>query len=306
MERAALVLVLVFVAGYATQRGSTCAVSAAQEIVSERRVSRLAGFFLCASVSLALMAIAHLAGIPEAGRGKDPAVSFAIVSGGALFGVGAYVNGRCAFGTIARLGSGELSRIGTLAGFLLGSIAALSLKMDGGISRTSQPLLMLDAPAMLMCALLAIAVTGAVCATGRDQANAGWSTPKAMIVIGLVNGTLLLLAQGWSYTSLLMNIARGHVEAPFWHGLIVAALVIGAIAGALSGGTFHMRPGNIRQWAVTLSGGALMGLGASLVPGGNDRMLMQGVPMLLPNLVAAYCVMMLTLVGMIIVVGKRQ
>lgn len=117
MGNVALVLMLVFMAGYATQRGSTCAVSAAQEIVLERRATRLAGFFLCVFVSLGLMATAHLFGLPQMQRLDGPSVGGLAALGGGLFGIGAYLNGRCAFGTIAKLGSGEMTRIGTLTGF---------------------------------------------------------------------------------------------------------------------------------------------------------------------------------------------
>ena len=306
MGKAALVLALVFMAGYATQRGSTCAVSAAQEIVEQRRATRLAGFLLCAFVSLGLMGIAHLSGMAFGQTIGEAPFAATTLLGGALFGAGAYINGRCAFGTIAKLGSGELARIGTLLGFLGGSMIAAFASMGTGVAASSLPLFTLAPSIMVITALIGFGAMTAIVRNGPTSVNAGWSTQKAMIVIGLANGALLLLAQGWSYTSLLMAVARGKVEAPACHGLIVATLIIGAITGAVKGKTFQFDTGTIRQWLATLGGGALMGLGAAFIPGGNDRMLMLGFPMLLPNLIAAYVAMMLALVLMIIVIGKRQ
>lgn len=303
---AALVLVLVFTAGYATQRGSTCAVSAAQEIVEERRATRLAGFMLCAFISLGLMGIAHFVGLPFGRQSGDASLSAETLSGGALFGAGAYVNGRCAFGTIAKLGSGEIARIGTLGGFLGGSMITVFAKMGAITDVPATSLFALAPLAMVIIACAGIVVMVATMQRGPASANAGWTTQKAMIVIGISNGALLLLAQGWSYTSLLMAIARGKVEAPAWHGLIVATLIFGAVTGAVTGKSFQFDMGNIRQWLATLVGGVLMGLGAAFIPGGNDRMLMLGFPMMLPNLIAAYGAMMMALVMMIAVIGKRQ
>lgn len=293
-----LVLVLVFMAGYATQRGTTCAVSAAQEIVLERRVTRLAGFFLCAFVSLGLMAVAHLFGLTQIQRFGESSSAGVAAFGGAIFGVGAYINGRCAFGTIAKLGSGEVARVGTLAGFFCGSFLAVRFQAGQPKADVSTALIAIDAPMMLILAVVAIAIIGRYVSanTPSTDFNAGWSTLRAMLVIGAVNGSLLLLMQGWSYTSLLMAFAEGQFAGLAWQKVIVIVLMVGAVAGAIVGKTFKLDLGNRRGWLKTLIGGALMGVGATLVPGGNDRMLMLGFPMLLPNLMLAYVAMMIVLV----------
>lgn len=306
MISAALILALVFLAGYATQRGSTCAVSAAQEIVETRRATRLAGFMLCAFISLGVMALVHLAGWQSAHIVKEPSLASVILLGGILFGAGAYLNGRCAFGTIARLGSGELARVGTLLGFLVGSGIGSYLHMGIGSMKSASPLYQLSAKAMLIAAILGLASMAAIVRRGRPHENAGWSTLRAMTVIGLANGALLLLAQGWSYTSLLMSLANGTIDAIGWRGLLFVTLIGGAVTGAVRGRTFRLGAGTRRQWLFTVSGGCLMGLGANFIPGGNDRMLMLGLPMLLPNLIAAYAVMMVTLVALVATIGRPR
>jgi len=71
------------------------------------------------------------------------------------------------------------------------------------------------------------------------------------------------------------------------HLCMVVAVVIG--------GMFRLQTGSIREWARAASGGLLMGIGATLVPGGNDTMLFTGIPLLLPNLLIAYAAFVVTL-----------
>jgi hypothetical protein len=117
-----------------------------------------------------------------------------------------------------------------------------------------------------------------------------------MAVIGLGNGLLLVLARSWPYTSLLMQLARGGYDGLVRGATMAVIFVLGAVAGGMVRG-FELQPGTTRDWLPALAGGTVMGIGAVLVPGGNDVMLLVGVPLLLPNLLAAYVAMS----GMLIV-----
>src|SRR5262249_27224079 len=59
------------------------------------------------------------------------------IVGGALLGIGAFVNGACAFGSIGRLCSGEWAYIATPMGIFLGSFAAISLPAPMQLSEGS-------------------------------------------------------------------------------------------------------------------------------------------------------------------------
>ena len=170
------------------------------------------------------------------------------------------------------------------------------------------PIIVIGASVMLILALVGIAAIGRYVGVNAlvTDANAGWSTLRAMLVIGAVNGGLLLMMQGWSYTSLLMALAQGRFAGLAWQAVIAVVLVVGAVAGAIIGKTFRFEFGSRRQWSKTLCGGALMGIGASLVPGGNDRMLLVGFPMLLPNLMLAYAVMMVVLIVMVMLASRKS
>jgi len=105
-----------------------------------------------------------------------------------------------------------------------------------------------------------------------------------------------VLARSWPYTSLLMQLARGGHGGLAPGAAMAVVFVLGAVAGGMVRG-FRLQPGRPRAWLRALAGGTVMGIGAVLVPGGNDAMLLVGVPLLLPNLLAAYVAMS----GMLIV-----
>ena len=95
--------------GFAVQRGATCTVAAVDEVLNKRRAHRLMAMLeasLWVAGGLALAQLAHLAHPAGSMPGGYPINPWTVV-GGALLGLGAWVNGACVFGAVARLGSGE-------------------------------------------------------------------------------------------------------------------------------------------------------------------------------------------------------
>ena len=290
---AGLILLLVFIAGYAVQRGSTCAVAAVDELVTRRRPARFLSFLFCAAVALAVLAAGSLAGDNRFAhyRGSDMVV--APIAGGALFGLGAWLNGRCAFGTIARLGAGEAARLATLVGLFVGFALAARLGIESPPPDLESPLTALPTAGILAIAVLAGAVIAA--AMRSTPVGRGWSPLRAMGLIGLVNGSLLVIAAGWPYTNLLMDLATSSGMEIVWRSAMASIFVAGSLAGAVLSGVFRLESGSPALWTRALMGGTLMGIGATLVPGGNDTMLLVGMPLLLSNLVLAYAAMIAVL-----------
>ena len=73
---------------------------------------------------LAIAQLLHLAGSMPSGAAIDGWT----VAGGVLLGLGAWVNGACVFGTVARLGSGEWAYLLTPVGFYVGCLTAPLLR----------------------------------------------------------------------------------------------------------------------------------------------------------------------------------
>jgi len=297
----ALVALLVFLAGYATHRGGVCAVAATYELVLERKASRHVGFLFCAACGLAVMALGQALGRPVFALYTGLPASTAALAGGAIVGVGAFINGRCAFGTIAELGGGVLSRIATLFGFVAGTaLGDLAHMRVPPMSAVATPLAAWPVAGALVLALLATVLLGiALARLTPPVAEQEWSPLRAMAVIGLSNGILLVLARSWPYTTVLMQLARGGGMDVGEHGLLAEVFVLGAVAGGVALRRFRLVLGTAGDWLRASAGGVVMGAGAVLVPGGNDAMLLVGIPLWLPNLAAAYVVMGAVLAGLV-------
>ena len=108
--------------GFAIERGATCTVAAVDELLTQRRASRLVALVeasLWVTMGLAITRQLHWLARPPAGF----ALSGWTVAGAALLGLGAFVNRACVFGAITRLGSGEWAYLATPLGFYAGCLS---------------------------------------------------------------------------------------------------------------------------------------------------------------------------------------
>ncbi len=285
--------VLMFLIGYSSQRSGVCMVRAVREVIERRRVHRLAGFALAAASAMVVMGLAEWAGArPFATLLGAPPDRFAL-AGGVLFGLGSLLAGHCAMGLLAGLTQGEVWRAGSIATML---VAALMLGPEMSNAALMLPLRASVASPLTGHVVLALALGGTVGGLaaayiyrriGWKRPRGGWSPLVSMGLIGAASGLLFALDRQWVYTSRIAEIAYGR---SWTIGALagLTALIAGMTGAAIAGGTFRLRRGTGRDWLRALSGGLLMGTGATLVPGGNDAMLFTGVPLLLPNLVAGY------------------
>jgi hypothetical protein len=294
-------IVLLFLIGYASQRSGVCMVRAVREVIERRRVHRLAGFALAAGAAMLVMGFAELTGARPfetiLGTTLDP---FAL-AGGVLFGLGSLMAGHCAMGLLASLTSGELPRIASIAAMFLAAVllgpdmsrAALLLPPRGSLVSplTGHPWLAVT----LGTIIAAAAGTYIHRRLGWNRPKGGWSPLIAMSLIGAASGVLFALDRRWVYTSRIAEIAQGNMASTPGTLLGILVLIAGMSAATAAGGTFRLRLGTRRAWAQGFASGLLMGIGATLVPGGNDAMLFTGVPLLLPNLLAAYVAFAATL-----------
>lgn len=298
-----LTIILLFVAGYTTQRASVCAVAAAQEMVRYRRANRLLGALLSAAVSTVVLATIAVAGNPVFARFAGHAVMVTSLIGGCVFAVGAWINRRCAMGTLAELAAGNAPRLGTIIGMFAGFALGYHLLkpwMSGMMDLTEKPsLASMVAPATVLA--IAVGVSLALYALLRTGLRGAppprfWHPVTAVAIAGIASGLLFALDRRWPYTSLIGDLAIGRIELLSAAPLFAAIVLAGSCVAALRGGLFIGRPGTVRDWAGALVGGLGMGVGASLVPGGNDSMLYMGLPLALPNLATAYAACTATLI----------
>jgi toxin CptA len=148
------------------------------------------------------------------------------------------------------------------------------------------------------------------------QASAGfawtqrvWSPHAATCVIGVAFVVLLLAAGAWTYTDVLAELARGMFGMLNSRLALAIALLAGAALGGWSAGRWQ--PTSLRPTAVLrcLAGGALMACGSLLIPGGNDGLILLGMPLLWPYAWLAFatmCASIAVAMGMLRRIGSTQ
>lgn len=276
-----------FIMGYATQRGATCLVAAVDELLVRRRGHRLLGLLEAAIwVAGGILLWRALGG--EAMLPIGHPISFATLAGGLLLGAGALVTRACVFGAVARFGSGEWAYALTPLGFFLGCATIWPWLAAPPPMRAVSPLF--DASWLLAPFLLFVAWRlwhALRAARAGGLAAHIWAPHRATAVIGISFVISLIAVGPWAYTYALLALAKGTHDGVLLKSLLLLALFAGAVLGGWTAGRLKLRaPG----WPVALrclGGGVLMGWGSLLIPGGNDELLLVGLPLLQPYAWAA-------------------
>jgi toxin CptA len=106
---------------------------------------------------------------------------------------------------------------------------------------------------------------------------------------------MLLLVGAWAYTDVLADLARGMAGNLVARTALLLALFLGAFIGGYTAGHFGGTPVTLAQLAKCLVGGVLMGWGSLLIPGGNDGLILVGMPLLWPYAWVAFLTMCVTI-----------
>jgi sulfur transporter len=298
-----------FGVGFASQRGSVCGVLAARQIVETGRATRLVAFITASFWAL-------VAVIPFSWWAPDLfalSVSYdglgAPLIGGALYGLGTMINGACVFGTASRALSGNISFFAALPGIafgagIIGSTSLLPRQINHMASPLHEPnigalVLLLSAAAATVVTLFGIVRSHRVAGLRFYHVlrAARWRTSFAMMVIGTLGGVAFSVGGPWSYPSLLRqagNLLFGRA-AVFPPATIIGplALLAGGSIAALAGGRFVFQSLNWLQVTRSFLGGLIMGLAATMIPGGNDVLLLSALPSLALQGAVAYPAMLL-------------
>lgn len=289
--------------GYAIQRGATCTVAAVDEIVRHRRATRLIAIVEASIWVIGGLILAAWFGVlPMQPAGY--AVTSWTIPGGMLLGYGAYVNRACVFGSVARIGSGEWAYLMTPVGFLAGCWAIAVTGVTTKVRLDTQSLV-LAMPHLLVLplGLFALWRLWRAGSAWRRRAFAAhiWSPHLATALIGITFVIMLLTVGAWAYTDVLAQIAHG-MTAMVSSGLILLlALFAGALLGGWTAGRLSLRKPSLADIVRCLVGGLLMGWGSSLIPGGNDGLILIGLPLLLPYAWLAFGAMCVTITAAMVV-----
>lgn len=306
--------------GFAAHRGSICNVKAVMEVMTSRRGYMLTSFLKTILWAFAVVLAATWITLegPPLSPGYWP--STASLIGGFVFGLGAAVNGGCAFSTLNKLGSGDFGTLGTLVGFVAGLFLAFGVTTELEVYADSAPsglplnsrlwtvLLSLLTLLWIVSELRRLWARRDRSQSNRDRILANrYRLSTAALIIGLCGGLLYVLYGPWVYTAGLTQAVRWSLElgdAPEQIGLwLFAAVLFGIIVSAIQRKALRARIGSVWMILRHLLGGTMMGAGAALVPGGNDHLVLSAIPLWLPHAVPAYLAM---LVGIATVLAMHR
>ncbi|MFQ3594668.1 MAG: YeeE/YedE thiosulfate transporter family protein [Sphingomonadaceae bacterium] len=287
-------LALVFLMGFATQRGGTCLVAGIGAWMDHGRPDMLLAMLVAALAAGTILWVASLAGTPPP-LAASVAPGILTVAGGIVLGLGAMVNGACVFGSVARFGSGQIVYLLTPAGYLAGEVALARFPplLEASGLRPLEPMAgALMAAGLLVAILLWLAAGPGTNVRPPLLHRMATSPSVATCVIGVAFAPLLLIAGPWTWPELVRELVAEPGKAALAQRVsLLLTLLLGAAWGGWRG--HRGRPAGIAagQALRCLSGGALLALGARLVPGSNDHLLLLGLPFLLPHALVALAAM---------------
>ena len=278
--------------GFAIQRGATCVVAAVDEWSTQRRSTRLRALVEAALwVAGGLLVARALGRLPHAPGGH--ALAGWTVAGAVLLGGGAWVNRACVFGAIARLGTGEWAYVATPFGFYAGCVT-LPRRMAMPLPAEASPVW--HAPMAPLLAGFGVFAAWRMF-TGLRAWRRGamaWTPHVATTTIGLAFLAMLLLVGAWAYTDALAELAQGMAMGLAARLALFACLLAGALLGGWHAGRWSRTWPPARAWVRCFVGGLLMGWGSGLIPGGNDGLILVGLPLGWPYAWVAFGVMVAT------------
>lgn len=305
----ALLLGLSFLVGYAIRRGSICAVTATKALIVDRRSARFRAFGVAAAGAGAVIIPLHWVFPADVTLSAGYPITLSVVLAGAAFGLGARLNNACVLGTLAHLTGGNLTFVFSVLGMILGVVATtfIDAAPTGATPPAPSPL-EAPVPAAVLFVLALVVSLGLALRRRvprwirglRDPDTTRMGPYRAMLIVGVCGGLLYALAGNWTYMSLLSRRAAHLIDPGLalagWPVVLCATtVVLGGITAALRYRDFDLRRPDPKPALRCLTGGAVMGASAAIIPGGNGTMLVHGLPSLAPHAMAAYLAMTVVL-----------
>lgn len=282
--------------GVAIQRGGTCAVAAVDEWLTQRRVRRALAMAEAAAWVAGVLLLAHLAGgLPALPVGHR--VTPWAVAGGVLLGLGAWLNQACMIGTVARVGGGDVAYLATPVGYFAGSATAPAVFAMPILGAAAGPSLLMAAPAWVAPIAVLAALGRVVWGLRQRRRHLAYdgAPHAATAFIGVAFAALLLIVGPWAYTDVLAEIADGGMDSISPRAMLAAALLAGAVGAGWLGRLWRPVPPRFTALLRCAAGGLLMGWGGRLVPGGNDALVLLGLPLAWPSAWVAVPTMVVTI-----------
>ncbi len=127
-------------------------------------------------------------------------------------------------------------------------------------------------------------------------------------VFGFCSGALyLIFGSSWNYTHFIKNTAiilfdKGIPDTSVFPILITTlALMLGIAFASTLSKDFKLSKGKPKDFLIKIFAGGLMGFGAGLIPGGNDTLILHGIPGVALHAPVALIIMMGSIAAMALI-----
>ncbi|MEL6464212.1 MAG: YeeE/YedE thiosulfate transporter family protein [Pseudomonadota bacterium] len=296
----ALTILAAFILGFALSRASTCTVAATMRLVHQRKVDWLLGIAIAVSWSALALFLITLLMSDQMATPQAFAVNTTLIVAAVVMGVGAWMNGGCFIGSVGKVSSGNLSFLATFAGlavsqFMGDLVYGLDLTSMTPTSRlTPQSGPIFWAFAATFVALLGWSIWRVV--RRRQEAII------ALAIMGAAAAIVYSLQPAWSYEALIGRLVHGQ---DITKDLVVVAAVVALFSGATISAALNQKFQLTHAGAIgtmfCFLGGLLMGVGAQLMPGGNDTLILWVIPSFAFHALVAYLLMIATVAALLMV-----
>lgn len=317
-------LLLAMLMGFVADRTNLCTVSAVAEIMVERRAFVLWNIVKIVLWILGITTLINFFFDIQTINNDRFALGWMSIGGGLIFGAGAALNAGCSLQTITRLGRGNLGTMFSILGMPLGAALAriLLIRFPGVIpSREAEPLMLHEGLQLTLVVGLCLLMLFEGARLARGFRLSQWRTrllapdyqpASSAALLGIANGTLFSLVGTWMFTYTLIqsltnafypdSVLYKPIPVQLWW--ILAAYIVGIAGSAIQSRHALLQAKPRPIWIRYFFGGVLMGLGAALVPGGNDMLLFNGIPGLSLHALPAYLAMLVGIGAALAVIMK--
>lgn len=292
-------LLLSFLIGWVSQRMGMCLVKATGLLLN-RRPTLFVSLIGCGLFGLLLAPFYRLFGIsqplfiPEVGY-------LSLVTGGLLFGLASVLNDGCSVGTLTKLASGNFTKAFTIIGWVLGIVLWHRLNMLPEHKTLQMPTISsgqywLTLGIVLAALLFLIRVHG-------DK-----HLVLSSMLLGALTSALYTFEPLWTPSVFFYNLSQlfwmpGQGSLTGERLAVFGMLIVGMLSYTVHRRTFSYERFEGRAALKHLLAGVLMGIGASMMLGGNDSQIL----LVFPTLTWVGAVPLVSIVvGILVGVGGRR
>lgn len=291
--------------GVSAHRAGLCTVKAVVEVFTSRQ-----GWFLYSFVKAVLWTTGILGFATWLGAGPELVARplfWTTVTGGFLFGVGAGINRACVFSTLSLLAEGRVAMLVTVLGWLVGIRLSEFLDAPPEAPSTTTAL-----PTWLVAAILLWIVWEAfrlakITFQSRFRVFLSdfWPLSFAVALVAISNAVLQLLDLRWTFTNVFLCSVKADAGGSCTDQSILAVLAGAAFAGmvgsAIARKSFHFQPAGLGSIFRKGVAGTMMGAGIGLIPGGNDGLILFGLPSLSISSFVAFIAILLGVATVVVI-----